>query len=67
MEEVVNKYPAQNVGAKNHNELWVPSEKLETFNQAIVGNIEVIKVFIGDNFKTSANAEIENLMLNVKQ
>ncbi len=42
-------------------------QKLETFNQAIVGNIEVIKVFIGSNFKNSANAKIENLMLNVKQ
>lgn len=66
LEEEVNKYPAQNVGARNHNELWVPSEELETFNQAIVGNIEVIKVFIGDNFKESANAEIESLILKLK-
>lgn len=32
-----NKYPVQNVGARNHNELWVPSEELGMFNQAIVG------------------------------
>lgn len=51
-EAEINKYEVQNVGAGNHNELWVPSEELETFNQAIVGNIEVIKVFVGNDFKS---------------
>ncbi|EJL75120.1 hypothetical protein [Chryseobacterium populi] len=67
LEEVVNKYPLQNVGAGNHNELWVPSGELEIFNQAIVGNIEVIKIFIGDNFKISGNTEIESLIFKLKQ
>lgn len=67
LEEEINKYPAQNVGARNHNELWVPSEKLETFNHAIVGNIEVIKVFVGNGFKKSTNAEIDSLILKLKQ
>jgi hypothetical protein len=66
LEEEANKYPAQNVGAKNHNELWVPSEELETFSQAIVGDIEVIKVFVGKDFKEPANAEIESLILKLK-
>ena len=66
-EDEVNKYPTQNVGARNHYELWVPSEELETFNQAIVGDIEVIKMFIGNDFKKTANAEIENLILKLKQ
>ncbi|WP_312389690.1 ADP-ribosylation/crystallin J1 [Chryseobacterium sp.] len=66
LEEVVNQYPSQNVGARNHNELWVPSEELETFNQAIVGNIEVTKVFMGKDFKKAANEAIENLLLNIK-
>jgi len=67
LEEVVNQYPIQNVGAKNHNELWVPSEELEAFNQAIIGNIEVTKVFMGKDFKEPANAEVENLLLNIKK
>lgn len=67
LEDEVNKYPAQNVGAKNHNELWVPSEELEMFNLAIVGNIEVIKVFIGDDFKEPANAKIDSLILKLKK
>lgn len=62
LEEVAHQYPAQNVGARNHNELWVPSEELNAFNQCIVGNIEVIKVFVGNNFKESSNKEIERLV-----
>lgn len=66
-EEVADQYPAQNVGARNHNELWVPSEELDGFNKAIVGNIEVIKVFIGNEFKGSANSEIVELIRVLKQ
>ncbi|WP_374460512.1 ADP-ribosylation/crystallin J1 [Chryseobacterium taeanense] len=64
-EDFLNKYPSQNVGAKNHNELWIPSEELGVFNQAIVGNIEIIKVFIGKDFVKPANTEIENLIVNL--
>jgi uncharacterized protein (TIGR02452 family) len=66
-EDEVNKYTVQNVGAKNHNELWIPAEKLNTFNQAIAGDIEVTKVFIGTQFKNPTNNEIENLLLNIKK
>ncbi|HBV17857.1 ADP-ribosylation/crystallin J1 [Chryseobacterium carnipullorum] len=66
-EEVVNQYETQNVGAKNHNELWVPSEELEVFNKAIVGNIEVIKVFVGNDFKESTDAEINNLIVKLQK
>jgi len=61
-EEIINQYTVQNVGAKNHNELWVPSEELEDFNRAIIGNIEVTKVFIGKDFKGAANAAVEKLL-----
>lgn len=67
LEEVMNQYPSQNVGAKNHNELWIPSEELEAFNQAIFGNIEVTKVFVGSNFIESENNEIESLILDFKR
>lgn len=62
LESEAAKYPAENVGAKNHNELWVPAEELNKFNQAIVGKINVIKVFIGNDFIKSDNTEIENLI-----
>lgn len=65
-EEIVNNYQIQNVGAKNHNELWVPSEELEKFNQALVGDIQVTKIFVGDNFEKTTSNEIESLLKNLK-
>ncbi len=67
LKETADQYPAQNVGAGNHNELWVPSEQLETFNEAIVGEIKVLRVFMGKDFKKPAGAEVENLLLNIKK
>ncbi|MDR2237279.1 MAG: ADP-ribosylation/crystallin J1 [Chryseobacterium sp.] len=67
LQEVADRYPAQNVGAKNHNELWVPSEELEIFNKAIVGKIEVLQVFIGKDYEKPANDEVGNLLLNIKK
>ncbi len=43
--EYINKFEIQNVGGEIHNELWIPAEELEEFNQNIVGQIEVTKTF----------------------
>ncbi|WP_260232357.1 hypothetical protein [Chryseobacterium lactis] len=40
----------------------MPSEELETFNQAIVGKIIVKKVFVGSSFKDSENEGVKNLI-----
>lgn len=40
--EYLKKFKIENVGGKIHNELWVPAEELEKFNQMIVSKIEVI-------------------------
>ncbi len=39
------KFEVQNVGGLIHDELWVPAEELEEFNDQIVGLIEVTKSF----------------------
>lgn len=39
------KFTEQNVGGPIHNELWVPAEELEEFNDHIVGLIEVTQSF----------------------
>jgi hypothetical protein len=44
---LVARYPVQTVGARRHQELWVPAEELEEFNRHIVGPIEVIAEFRG--------------------
>ncbi|MCE7043818.1 hypothetical protein [Dyadobacter sp. CY312] len=38
-------FEVKNVGNENHNELWVPSEELDTFNSFIIGKIEKIRKF----------------------
>jgi hypothetical protein len=43
--DLLTKYPAQIVGARRHEELWVPAEELEQFNDKIDGLIEVIAEF----------------------
>lgn len=45
------KFEEQNVGAKNHNELWVPAEELENFNSKIINGIKIIKTFYGKKYR----------------
>jgi len=47
--EYIKKFDVQNVGGEIHNELWVPAEELEEFNNNIVGPIEVTKEFFKEN------------------
>jgi len=65
VEEEFLKYKIENLGGKIHNELWVPAENLEAFNNTIVGDIKITKVFIGEKFKASTdqivNEHIEKL------
>jgi hypothetical protein len=41
----LEKFDIQNVGGPIHNELWVPAEELDEFNDNIVGPIEVTQHF----------------------
>ena len=41
----LEQYEIQNVGGSIHNELWVPAEKLDEFNDNIVGTITVTQKF----------------------
>src|SRR2546428_5206843 len=43
--EFLGKYRVQTVGSLTHKELWVPAEDLASFNENIVGEIEVIAEF----------------------
>lgn len=38
-------YRVETVGAKHHQEWWIPAEELESLNDHIVGQIEVIATF----------------------
>ncbi len=42
-DEYISKYDIQTVGASYHQELWIPSEELEEFNNRIIGQIQIIQ------------------------
>lgn len=43
--DFLKSFQVQNVGAQQHNELWIPAEQMDEFNQNIVGKIDVIAEF----------------------
>ncbi|MCB0399091.1 MAG: ADP-ribosylation/crystallin J1 [Winogradskyella sp.] len=65
-EEEFLKYKIENVGGKIHNELWVPAESLKMFNSAIVGDIKITKVFIGEKFTVSTNQIVNEQIEKLK-
>lgn len=48
--EYARKFQSQVVGGEQHEELWVPAEELEEFNNNIIGHIEVIAAYFGEGF-----------------
>lgn len=48
--EYFKKYEVQNVGGFIHNELWIPAEDLDEFNNQIIGQIQIVSTFLGDLF-----------------
>lgn len=59
------KYDAQNVGGEIHNELWVPAEELEAFNQDIQGNIEIVKTFLGADYVPPADEALAKMIADL--
>ncbi len=47
----VGKYQIKVVGNRTHQELWVPAEDLDEFNQHIVGKITVEAAYSGQRFQ----------------
>ena len=45
------RFERRRVGARRHEELWVPADDLETFNSEIVGPIAVTSAFFGPEFR----------------
>ena len=44
-EEVTARWPVQIAGGRVHEELWVPAEELDAFNEMIVGTIRRIATY----------------------
>ncbi len=63
----LEKYEVQNVGNKNHNELWIPSEELGDFNSNIVGGIELVKVYFTNHSLESNNIGLRDKLNSFKK
>ena len=50
-DEYAKQFPVQIVGGREHQELWVPAEELETFNAHITGPITVEAAYYGDRYR----------------
>ena len=61
-EEHYARYAVQNVGGVLHSELWIPAEELDSFNQNIVGEIFIVKVFRGLHFKEPENDGLARIL-----
>jgi len=61
----LSRYDIQNVGDAAHNELWVPAEELEAFNENIVGKIEVVKAFLGERYVAPEDEELAGMIARV--
>ena len=47
--EYLKRHPVQTVGSSVHQEYWIPADEMEEFNRNIVGPIDVVAEFRGDN------------------
>ena len=48
-DEYIKNFEVHTVGAKHHQELWIPAEELENFNRHITGKIRITETFMEEN------------------
>lgn len=66
-EDYAAKYAVQNVGGLIHNELWVPADELEEFNNNIVGPIQMVEAFFGERYQPPVNKELAEQLQKLKK
>ncbi len=62
----LSKYPVQNVGNNGHDELWIPAEDLEEFNNQIIGCIRVVNAFSGKGATLPDDNELTAILQKFK-
>jgi hypothetical protein len=62
VESYCSKYAVQNVGGAIHNELWVPAEELNEFNDNIVGGIRMVEAFFGKNYQPPTDESLSQML-----
>lgn len=54
-ESYAKQFEVRTVGSHEHKELWIPAERLDEFNDNILGLITVVESYYGDNFEGQRN------------
>lgn len=67
VEDHYRRYEVQHVGGAIHEELWVPAEELEEFNNNIVGHIRIVEAFFGEGFELPVNEELAEELKKYKK
>ncbi|MEP0266394.1 ADP-ribosylation/crystallin J1 [Dokdonia sp.] len=60
--DYITNFKVENVGGPIHNELWIPAEELEIFNAHIIGEIKIIKMYLGSQFQYPENEMLKSLI-----
>ena len=47
----INQFARHLVGGSQHQELWIPAERLTEFNQHIISTIKIVEAYFGDDFQ----------------
>jgi hypothetical protein len=61
-DDYAKRFEVQTVGAREHQELWVPAEELETFNANIIGRIIVEAEYYASSVDDAFKAEVQALL-----
>ncbi len=62
-ENYLSQFEIQNVGDKTHNEFWIPSDEMKTFNDSIIGEIRIVNAFFGEKYKPSKLQELQSRLI----
>ena len=60
-DEYASRFETQTVGAREHQELWVPAEQLEEFNAHIIGKIALIAMYHKLDLSDAVKTEMKTL------
>src|SRR6266542_1094555 len=50
-DDYIRRFEKHTVGGSQHQEFWIPAEEMEEFNRHIVGHIQVLEAYFGDEFQ----------------
>ncbi|HTJ12836.1 MAG TPA: hypothetical protein VL547_12450 [Dinghuibacter sp.] len=65
-EAVVSQYEVREVGGMIHRELWIPAGELEDMNDAIVGEILLVRAYIGKGFSFPEDVSLRKMIEDVR-